>query len=141
MKPPVEFSPGLWRGPQPTPEQWRTLAEAGVTLVIKLNTDEEGSDALAESMGMKVLCLPITILEQIVPNRFVGVSIQAAVAAMIAHGTGVLTHCSHGQDRTGLAVACYRLRINWRKPDAEQEMLDNGFHKMLLGLWEFWEDI
>lgn len=147
MNPPFEFSPRLWRGPQPTPEQWHALWNAGVRFVVKLNTEAEGSDDLAEEMGMRVFRLPLPKWEQVLPNRWVGPAIQGGLSAVEAFqvsapGEGVLVHCLHGEDRTGILVALIRLQLQqWCKPDAEKEMLANGFHKMLLGLWEFWEDI
>ena len=54
---------------------------------------------------------------------------------------GTYVHCEHGQDRTGLMVANYRIKNGMSKKDAEKEMLDDGFHKSLLGLWEAFEHL
>lgn len=41
----------------------------------------------------------------------------------------VLVHCTHGQDRTGIMTALYRLKNNhWTYDKAYKEMLDNGYH-------------
>ena len=58
---------------------------------------------------------------------------------MVAPGTFV--HCAHGQDRTGLVVAVYRVRHGWTKAQAQAEMLRLGFHPTLLGLWQSWVDV
>ena len=46
-----------------------------------------------------------------------------------------------GQDRTGLIVAIYRVRVDHRmKADAEKEMMEHCFHPMLPGLANFWRN-
>ena len=53
---------------------------------------------------------------------------------------GTFIHCTHGHDRTGLVVGCYRvLKQGWTKNDAYAEMLQHGFHPELLGLYLFWD--
>lgn len=51
-------------------------------------------------------------------------------------------HCERGQDRTGLIVGVYRVKVeHWTKADAYQEMLKHGFHPILRGLcWSWQED-
>lgn len=130
---PVETS--VYRGGQPTEAGWKLLKSLGVTNVIKLDTESEGSDSVAETLGMHVWRFPIDQWGQMTGDG-VGLAITNAVAHL---GPGTYVHCLHGQDRTGLAVALYRLNEGWRKSDAEKEMLTMGFHKALWGLWEYWE--
>ncbi len=59
--------------------------------------------------------------------------------AVSAIGPGTLVHCEHGQDRTGVAIGLYRLHTGWTEEHAEDEMLAHGFHRSLIGLWEWWE--
>jgi hypothetical protein len=40
-----------------------------------------------------------------------------------------------------LLIACYRLQQGWSVEEAEAEMLTNGFHKDLKGLWWFWNNL
>jgi hypothetical protein len=61
-------------------------------------------------------------------------------ATMQTNSPVVFVHCLHGQDRTGIVIAFYRvLFCNWSKADAEKEMLAHGFHKECIGLWERWK--
>jgi len=60
--------------------------------------------------------------------------ILATIASAVAQGFVVLVHCKHGQDRTGLIIGELRLSKGWDKDDAWGEMLDKGFHPILLGL-------
>lgn len=63
-------------------------------------------------------------------------------ASMTVTNGAVFVHCLHGQDRTGIVIAYYRvLFCHWTKADAEKEMLAHGFHKELHGLWECWENL
>jgi tyrosine-protein phosphatase SIW14 len=134
----VSSTQHIYRGGQPTNEGWDYLKSLGVTTVIKLNELSEGSDAYAESIGMKVYYYPFSISQQIglkvIPDSLVNGAVNK-----ISNNTYI--HCEHGQDRTGLIVACYRLKTGYTKEQAQQEMLQLGFHKLLIGLWDYWEDI
>jgi tyrosine-protein phosphatase SIW14 len=127
----AEVEPGIFRGGQPTPEGWSYLAAAGVSNVVKLNLEGEAKDP----SSARFIYIPIDIVQQTIgPVR--DYQISSAIANI---RPGTFIHCSHGQDRTGLVIACYRLSRGWTKPDAAAEMLAHGFHKSLHGLWEFWE--
>lgn len=144
--------PGIYRGGQPTYEGWRYLASIGVSNVIKLNTESEGSDATARLFKMTVFTAPISFSEQIgwspidaqnLENVSVSCPWNYSTGGNVDKnaGCGLFVHCEHGQDRTGLFVAMERVRWDyWTKADAEKEMLAHGFHKSLHGLWEFWEN-
>jgi len=134
----AQVEPGLWRGGQPTSEGWRYLSSLGVRRTIKLNTEHEASDAPAHSNGIEVLRFPITATEQTIGKP--GLSkLNAAVQAISTNGTYV--HCQHGQDRTGLVIGAYRVRIeHWPKGQAYREMLTNRFHPLLRGLCWSWEE-
>lgn len=129
---------GVWRGGQPTADGWIFLKSLGVKWVVKLNTEHEASDALAKSNGMQVIYLPITLKQQTIgkPNSK---TLHAAVSAIEREGTFV--HCQHGQDRTGLVVGAYRVKVDrWTKPAAYNEMKLHGFHPMLRGLYWSWQE-
>ena len=132
--------PGMYRGGQPTDEGWAWLKAQGVTYTVKLNTWRESSDLSAVQAGIFVQDDGIIDLWHqtvVKPNSY---AVDSAVQSLLNHPQGVFVHCEHGQDRTGLIVACYRLRTGWGKPQAEAEMLSHGFHKSLHGLWEYWEE-
>jgi protein tyrosine/serine phosphatase len=125
----------ILRGGQPSAEGWTYLKSQGITDVIKLNTEEEGSDAPAEAMGMAVHRFPIPWWRQMLWRPKMS-DVQAAVSLIAPH---TLVHCKLGEDRTGIIVACYRVwKQGWSKEDAENEMLAHGFHISLQGLYGFW---
>ena len=122
------------RGGQPTIDGWTYLKSQGITDVIKLNTEEEGSDAPAEALGMIVHRFPIPWWRQLIlrPKQ----SDLLAVVALLKPHTFI--HCLRGEDRTGLAVACFRLSQGWTKEDAYLEMVAHGFHSSLQALQGRW---
>ena len=130
----LTVSNSVFRGGQPDVEGFAQLKAIGVTQVIKLNTDHEGCDDAVLGMGMELVKNPISLAQQLFTEPDI-LSLRSVVA-FIKPKTFI--HCTHGQDRTGLVVAIYRTTQGWSKPDAQKEMLDKGFHKALLGLWECW---
>jgi protein tyrosine/serine phosphatase len=145
----VQVSPGVWRSAQPTnPDEWKYVKSQGVRHVVKLNFDSEGSDADAIAAGLDVHVLSIQPegdkdLFDNIKNTFVGPDVAKLIEAenIIAAGGGVLVHCTHGQDRTGLVIGLHRvMHEHESKAEAYDEMLRYNFHPELHGLHEFWED-
>ena len=136
----AQVSPGIWRGGQPNAEGWQYLKSLGVKWDVKLNTDKEASDSAAKTNGIQVISIPITLKQQIL-GRPTAKMLGAAVDAIKSEGTYV--HCEHGQDRTGLVIGAYRVRVQrWSKSEAYKEMKAHGFHPLLHGLYSSWlEDV
>jgi len=129
---------GVWRGGQPTAEGWEYLKSLGVIRIVKLNTEQEASDAWATTNGIDVIYLPITMVQQTIGKPTSNV-LGVAVSALEREGTFV--HCQHGQDRTGLVVGAYRVKVErWSKIAAFQEMKNHGFHPLLRGLYWSWQE-
>lgn len=128
---------GIWRGGQPqTDEDWMVLVAKGVQNVIKLNEEHEGSDLGALAAGLSLYKVPIGLLDQLVLPLEAAKRIEEAIWFP---WDKTFVHCTHGQDRTGLCVAMWRYKVcGWSKEKAEEEMLANGFHQALLGLWLAW---
>lgn len=131
----------FWRGGQPPDDDsWNFLyRDMGVRRIIKLNGENEGdntSDIAAEALGIELIYCPIPVADQLIfkPNK------DLVKKAVEAFRVNCFVHCSHGQDRTGLVIGCWRV---WKLGDAKQaawqEMIDYGFHPELLGLTLFWE--
>jgi hypothetical protein len=134
----VQVEPGIWRGGQPTEPGWVYLHNLGITNVVKLDLESEGSDAAAKRLGMTIYPAPIALRAQLGLEKINAQKMEKVLATVPAKGTYI--HCEHGQDRTGLFVAMWRMRKDgWTKSEAEKEMLAHGFHKELRGLWEFWK--
>jgi protein tyrosine/serine phosphatase len=153
----VEVEPGVWRSGQPcdgkdaTPcdQQWAYLKSLGIKRVVKLNFQDEGTDDGAGRAGLEMVFLPMQpagdkdVFDNAL-NTFVHPRLETVDAAVkeLAKKDGVLVHCTHGQDRTGLIVGVYRVETDgWTKDKAYAEMLQRGFHPALHGLHEFWEGL
>jgi protein tyrosine/serine phosphatase len=133
----AQVEPGVWRGGQPNSEGWQYLKSLGIKQDVKLNTSQEGSDALALSNGMQIIYLPISFAQMTIGQPDVN-TLNAAIASI---KPGTYVHCEHGQDRTGLIMGVYRVRVeHWTKQQAYQEMLRHGFHPLLRGLCWSWEE-
>lgn len=128
-----EVSEGIYRGGQPANDaDWQSLKDLGITDVIKLNiSDSHQPDEGAIRLGLKVFYCPISTVEQILTEP--DLQTLGDVVGFIKPGTFV--HCEHGQDRTGLAIALFRVLVQgWQPAFARAEMMKNGFHEIELGL-------
>ena len=143
---------GVYRGAQPLKSGFDYLKSIGVKTIYKLNLDSEGSDTYSESIGIKVVRLPITDWDQII-----GPPPVAQMKALVLQvKPGSFIHCGSterttgsiykklknqgGQDRTGLFVFYYRLGHGWTYSVAREEALGIGFHRELHGLNEAMEN-
>ena len=138
-----EVDPGVWRSGQPAgPEGWAYLRALGVRRVVKLNFESEASEDGARAVGMDVVYVPILPDEDPLHVFFVPDPDHVARAVQaLGEGGGVLVKCEHGEDRTGLVVALYRMKKDgWTKERARAEMLRLGFHVELVGLDRAWAE-
>lgn len=130
----AEVEGNILRGGQPNAAGWDFLKNSGITRVVKLNLDGDSPDQPAA--GTELVKCPIDLAEQIIFRPDYETMMQAVNAIQPA----TFVHCTHGQDRTGLVIGCYRvLKQGWTKDAAWAEMLQHGFHPELLGLTLFWE--
>lgn len=142
----VDVSLNIWRGGQPTTNGWNQLWALGITNVLKLNTEQEGSDAYAESLGMHVYRFPISTMEQLGIEAISQTLVSSSVNFMSKGGCFV--HCGSdarsssdwsaaantqgGQDRTGAICYCYDLK-KWRSKSQAKKTRDAlGFHGTVL---------
>ena len=129
----------VYRGGQP-PDKigWDNLKRLGVKYVIKLNMESEGSDDYAEKIGMIVIRIPITTIEQTIgkpPKE----KIDFALKSIDKDGTFI--HCTHGEDRTMLVVGIWLVEYFGLPKDMVYRQMDSaGFHPLLRGLYWYWEE-
>jgi len=141
----VSVAPGVWRSGQPLEGAWSYLHGLGVRKVVKLNYDDEtGYDevAVAKAAGIEVIKIQIppsenvvTVFEPVDPTK-----VEQAIN-IIRTGGGVLWHCTHGQDRTGLVGGVADVVVFRKtKSEAWHDMIAHGFHFELPNLMDFWLD-
>jgi hypothetical protein len=139
----------VWRSGQiTTASGWAYVKSLGVTDVIKLNYEKEGSDDLAAASGLVVHVLSIqpegdqdlwddVVGTFVLPDRS---NLDTAQGLLRTPGRRYLVHCTYGEDRTGRVIAEYRVRIaKWTKDRALREAIALGYHLELLGLLRSWE--
>ena len=93
-------STDVWRGAKPTAQGLRILAAMGVKTILDLQEDDEGNDVPA---GVRYVHMPVS---QWHADQ---VDIAAVLKAIAISPKPIFIHCHVGCDRTGLAVAAYRL--------------------------------
>jgi protein tyrosine phosphatase (PTP) superfamily phosphohydrolase (DUF442 family) len=124
----------LYRGAQPTREGFVNLRKMGIRTVVNLR--EQHSDrALIEGLGLRYESIPMGAWS---PRREDFLRFLAIVRDPARQP--VFVHCQHGSDRTGTAVALYRVVVEgWDREEAIREMTAGGygFHWIYFNLKSF----
>jgi protein tyrosine/serine phosphatase len=122
-----QVSPALYRGAQPTSQGIATLAAMHVKTIINLRDDASTSEPrLVRAAGMNYLALPLNAA------TLTGADAQRFLTLLGDAPPPVFVHCFAGRDRTGMAIAAYRIRIDhWQTAAALAELYAHG-HNWLL---------
>jgi tyrosine-protein phosphatase SIW14 len=125
----------IYRGAQPADQGWKSLAGLGIKVVIDLRREgEDGHSTAAEAKavqaaGMRYVHVPMAGL--VAPSN----AQIDKVVTLFASGEPVFVHCKRGKDRTGTAIACYRIRQQgWLNAKALSEAKSLGLHWIELGM-------
>jgi tyrosine-protein phosphatase SIW14 len=123
----------VYRGAQPAQEGYTTLKEMGIRTVINLRTSESERNKV-ETAGMRSVEIPLSMLSNGDKDK-----VDKVVAVMVdPSNRPVFVHCRLGEDRTGIVVAAYRMKIQgWPLSLAEAEMDSFGFNKVWINLRKF----
>ncbi len=126
-------APGVLRGAQPGRDGYATLKALGVRTVIDMRTTES-ENAPVEAAGMRAVAIPIEMTRNGLKEK-----VDRVVALMADPANQpVYVHCRHGQDRTGIVVAAYRMKEQgWSLADAEAEMQAFGFNDVWVNFKKF----
>ena len=135
-----EVSPGIYRSAQPQMVDMRDLKEFGIRAILTLNDDEAtlvAEKKAARALGIKLIAHPMSGFWSPRDEQ-----VDASLAALQDHRNyPILVHCKHGEDRTGLIIGLHRVQTEgWRAEDAYEEMLDRGFHRILVFLKRYFKD-
>ena len=131
----TKVSEKLWRGGQPDPHDpdvFRKLAGAGVKTVINLRHDHDDFPAL-QGTDIAYVWIPMRAWW---PEEEDMVLFLAALHRALADPKRwpVLVHCAEGKDRTGYAIATYRIvEEEWDAESAIQEMFDFHYNPVWFG--------
>lgn len=116
----------LWRGTQPDrndPEVFRKLSAAGVKTIINLRHDHDDFPLLRDS-NLQYVWIPMRAWYPETEDLVLLLSALRRLLADPRHWP-VYVHCAEGRDRTGYAIAAYRIiEEGWEADDAIHEMFD-----------------
>jgi protein tyrosine/serine phosphatase len=117
-----KVSDTLYRGAQPTKEGFLELKKMGIKTIINLreyHTDEN----FIKGMGFAYFQIPTSTSNPIRSHY------QKALDIINNPDLQpVFVHCQHGADRTGTAVALYRITVQkWDTEEAIREMREGGY--------------
>jgi Tyrosine phosphatase family len=140
-----QVTPRLYRGGQPLDGEWAEIKALGVRRVLKLNESTTGNDQIAAHLGMEleVITIPDHDAQTTLPDVGILDRVDAAIMRSCPDGSdpSVFVHCTEGKDRTGIAIARYRvLRDRWPKSAALAEWDQYGSHRYagLVAAWNEW---
>ncbi len=124
----------LLRGGQPREGGLEALKKAGVNTIVNLRDgleDIEREKQTAHKLGLKFVSIPMSVFKTATPSQ-----VDKFLKTVSANKDGkTFVHCRQGMDRCGTMVAMYRMNVeNWTAKKAYGEMLNYGFHPILLGL-------
>jgi len=127
------IAPGIYRGAQPAPGGYATLKKMGIRTVINLRTTESEKKKV-EAVGMRSVEIPVGMF-----NNGDRKKLDKVIAIMADPANRpVFVHCRQGQDRTGIVVAAYRMKIDgWPLSLAEAEMESFGFNDVWVNFRRF----
>ena len=126
----------VYRGGQPSPEAWPTLAKMGIKTVIDLRREDEHSTAAeaqaVAAAGMRYVNVPMKGI--VAPTN----EQVAKVLALLNSNEPVFVHCKRGSDRTGTVIACYRIEHDrWDRQQALNEAKSFGMAWTQVGLKKY----
>ena len=126
----------LYRGSQPNAAAIEWLRGEGVKSIINLRMANDvwpGEAEVATARGILYTNIPLNSLSA--PTRDQMKTVLAAIALL---PKPVFIHCQHGRDRTGTAVACYRIdRDGWSSQKALTEAEGYGLSPFELEMKQF----
>lgn len=128
-----QISSFLYRGAQPKPEGYQSLADMGIKAIISFRTKAPDTELL-NKLGLKSYHIPIDTF------KFNDEHARAFLKIISEQEGPVYIHCYHGSDRTGTMTALYRIvHQKWSREKALAEMRSKkfGFHKMFHNLVEY----
>lgn len=127
----------LYRGAQPSNAEFRGLAELGIKTVIDLRDDESvASERTAvEKENLQFVNIPLSSYKAPTDEQ-----VQQILTAIDASPKPIFIHCRRGRDRTGVAVAVFRMsHDHWTNSRALEEAKSYHFSWLQFGMESYIE--
>jgi tyrosine-protein phosphatase SIW14 len=126
----------IYRGAQPTPEGFKALAKMGIKTVVDLRDNRvlaADEKRLVESLGMQYILVPMRMRAPTDDD------IAKVLTVLNSNATGpIFIHCLGGKDRTGTAIACYRIAHDgWDNRKAFDEAIGYGLGAVDVGMRQY----
>ena len=134
----AQVSPNLFRGGQPGADGLKALKKMGVDIIVDMRgTKSSHEETTVEKLGMKYVAIPWHC-------PFPADPIFARFLKLIQDNPKkIFVHCRLGDDRTGMAIAAYRMADQgWSAEEALKEMEEFGFtggHHVICPTLPFYE--
>jgi protein tyrosine/serine phosphatase len=134
-----QVTPFLFRGARPTEAGIQALGALHFKTVLNIDNKQDAiatEQAWVRAQGMNSISIPL--------SGFFAPSEESMdqIFKVIRDPSNypIFVHCEHGEDRTGLVVGLYRYYDqHWSADAAYREMLDQGFHRILVGLDSYYK--
>jgi protein tyrosine/serine phosphatase len=133
----AEVSKDIYRGAEPTPTALKELAAMGIK--VDLDLREKGAATTVESKaakqaGLRYINIPLSAFSA--PSQD---DMRKILSILLYSNTGpVFVHCRRGKDRTGTAIACYRIQHDgWSNEAAAAEARKFGMSYAERGMRAF----
>lgn len=125
-----KISDALFRGAQPDLSHLDELKKLGITTVVDLRSEAQGTREheriRAQALGLHFISIPVGRFD---PPTSGQLAQFFAVLRQVPQQK-VFVHCQFGEDRTGVFIAAYRIAFeHWSSEEAMSEMLSFGFHR------------
>lgn len=122
-----QVSANLYRGGQPEGKALEELKKLGINVVVDMRRgDDQIEENMVTKLGMQYVSIPsrCPFPEDQPIARFLKVVEEN-------QGKKIFVHCRLGDDRTGIAVAAYRMaEQGWSSEEANKEMKVFGFNSV-----------
>lgn len=121
-----QITESFYCGGQPSDASMELLRELGIKTIVSFRNDKKiikEEREIAESLGLNYISMPWSSYDmpkQEYVDRFLNLVTDDSYSP-------VFVHCKKGKDRTGVMLACYRIREEgWSTEKALRELKKNG---------------
>jgi tyrosine-protein phosphatase SIW14 len=132
-----EVNEHLYRGAQPLAGGMEKVAALGIKTVINLRGEDEQTrleETEAKAAGLRYFNVPLPSL-----GRPKDEQVERVLALINdPQNWPVLVHCHHGEDRTGIIIAVYRISHDgWTLEQARKEAKRYGMSRFQFGMKDY----
>jgi len=136
----------VYRGAAPGDKGLGYLKQLGIRTIVDLRIGdyiEESPDDILHEKSQAAKLGMAWIHQEMSAFEFPSDAKMNAILDLLADSSKypIFIHCTHGEDRTGLAIGLERvLQEGWQPQAAHDEMIKYGFHTFFEGLNHYFEE-